>query len=217
MSEPASGAQIAQPYQGWNAYTADIQETTYTKFYANWNVPAAPANPDSSSVLFFFTGLQNAGGNPTIDIIQPVLQFGDRSAAGGCLCWAIASWYVPTSGRSFVSPLKRVSTPSSIFGNMTQTGSQCWYISATDGSVVTPLSVCQPTLVSQPQAFVTEEAYAQSCADYPPSSTSLAFKNIQLWGASGSPVTPSWRTIYGTPNCNSVVTVNSPSQVTFSW
>lgn len=211
----------AAPYQGWNAYVSDIQaaSNSYTKFYGSWNVPAAPTNPDSSSVIFFFTGLQDQAtvSDPTIDIIQPVLQFGDKSAAGGCLCWAIASWYVPSSGRSFVSPLKKVSAGSNIFGNMTKTGSDCWYISATDGSVITPLSLCQTPLISQPQAYVTEEAYTLSCADYPPSSTALTFTNLALYGPTGAQVSPTWRTNYNTPNCNSVVTVGSPSEVKFTW
>lgn len=213
-----SDALIA-PYQGWNAYVSDIQVQTYTKFYGTWNVPAAPVSPDTSSVIFFFTGLQDTAttSNPTIDIIQPVLQFGDNSAAGGCLCWAIASWYVPTSGRSFVSPLKRVSVGASIFGNMTRTSSDCWTITTSTGSTSTPLSLCQSVLISQPQAYVTEEAYAKSCADYPPASTSCLFQELALWGPSGNPVTPNWRISTNSPNCGSVVTVASSTEIKFSW
>jgi len=202
------------PYQGWNAYVDYIQTKTYDTFFARWNIPAAPKTYTAGKVVFYFNGLQDSSASKTIDIIQPVIQYG-QSAAGGAGYWGVASWYVDSTDQAFHSTLKQIPANSNIIGNMTRLNSTCWFIGATDGSVQSPLSICKrATLINQPSAYVTCEAYAASCANYPPAGKTgqITFTSVHLTDQGGA-VSPTWQRVVETGICGNNVTVVSPSTI----
>lgn len=84
-----------------------------------------------------------------------------------------------------------------VFGNMTRTGPQSWYItgnsvSSGQGNSIT---VTRSTLVSQPWAYNTLEVYGiDRCAQYP--DDVIHFTDLKLIAA-GKTVVPNWTAYKG--------------------
>merc|ERR1712228_781847 len=175
---------------GWQVYTK-MDVGNVSAFTGQWNVPSAPSK--DGQILYTFTGLQNIDWVPPekdpdepFDIIQPVLQYG-RTPAGGGAYWGVASWYVTLKAGAIHSELLRVEPDHIIFGNMTQTGEDQWFINSVDMTSTatrnnTSLIVSKSILKSQPWAYVTLEVYdVESCEQYPPSGTQMNYTNMQLY------------------------------------
>jgi hypothetical protein len=211
---------------GWQDYTKMDSGDSTDGFYGNWNVPASPSS--GGPILYMFTGLQNIDWVPPerepskpFDIIQPVMQYG-ASAAGGGNYWSCASWYVTLTndvvhGRAF-----RLSTGDNIYGNMTKTGSDSWYINCldTNSNQNNAITVTKSLLQTQPWIYVTLEVYGvRNCNEYPAKGTELKFTNLKLT-ENGSPASINW--IVGTngqqpPVCDSSIKVLSPTAVTITF
>jgi hypothetical protein len=129
-----------------------------------WTVPPAPANQDNQ-LVYLFNGLQDAG--PT-HILQPVLQWG-TSPDGGGNSWAVASWFVDSSGNAFKTSLVQVNVGDSLTGVMqltAQSGGSFNYTCAFSGLSATQLTVNGANQLVNP--VETLECYSISaCADYP--------------------------------------------------
>jgi len=196
---------------GWAAYTVYSPNFAMSYYGAAWEVPNNPQDAQDQT-LFFFSGFQNAYSSAAqvgTTIIQPVLQYGP-SAAGGGQYWAIASWYVG-AGHSAYSKLAQVNIGDLIVGNMTQSASTSWTITATDSNTGADSSLVANTGVDELFAFVTMEVYdLDSCQDYP--SGSVNFYDLVIENASGDVETPTWQP-ETEPGCEESVKVNSPSSV----
>jgi len=164
-----------------------------------------------------FTGLD--GDPASIDIIQPVLQYGVSEAGGGNY-WSLASWYVTTDENVFYSSSEQVNVGDNIFGNLTRVNSTAWYIGSLDTTTNqnTFVVVDDPRLESQPWAFCTLEVYSVAdCAqDYPPQSSPLKFTNMVLYAA-GSQVEPIWNDNNNGQDCGANITIINPSSVTVTF
>jgi len=204
---------------GWQVFTIYNAGSDLTSFNGTWNVPTDPAS-NHGQLLYTFTGLQNNffDGEQTIDIIQPVLQYG-ASPAGGGYFWGIASWYVTSSGVGLHSTLQNVTSGDSILGTMAKSSatSQNWAIVATDtnSKVTTKLTVNTKVAKLEPDAFVTLEVYSVTdCSQYP--TDSLNYVNLAV-DVSDKPVTPTWKVCSQQQICNEAATVVSPTAVTINY
>jgi len=197
-----------------------------TSFVGNWMVPGLPQR-NSGQILYTFPGLQNVGmgrGTPgseqgqrplTVDIIQPVLQYGGDG--GGY--WAISSWYVTASGDAIQSPLVRVDPGDLIYGAMQKVGVDSWFINSvdTENGRNTSITVRRSNLAEQPYAFVVLEVYnVQNCDEYPPSGsipyTNLAVEVNRVNSSIG------WRSGgQNYPICNASISVISDSNVVIEF
>ena len=136
-----------------------------TRFQTTWKVPPAPTT-SSGQLIYLFNGITRFSSNSAI--LQPVLQWG-TSPDGGGLFWAIASWYVHTTGQAFYTPLVKVNPGDTVIGVMTLTNQAAGkfdYAGEFQGVAGTKLPVqnieellwCSETL----------EAYGiTKCTDYP--------------------------------------------------
>jgi len=211
---------------GWQVYVKQDVGSTVSALLGDWIVPANPSK--SGQTLFTFTGLQNIDWVPpnpppteSFDIIQPVLQYGVSDAGGGSY-WSIASWYV-TLGRDVVySKLQKVDAGDRLFGNMTKTGDDTWFINAVDltSKVSSYISVTKSVLTSQPWIYVTLEVYdVFACEQYPEIGSQLPYTNLVLY-EDGQIVSAQWQV--GTdgqnpPICNATIEIVSDSAVTITW
>jgi len=210
--------QFPSDYEGWLAYTAFNYSQSFDAFVGKFSVPDIPsAVPD---VLYLFTGLQNIDWIPVVDpeptdpfdIIQPVLQYpGD---AGDY--WSVKSWYVTLDTGTVASDEIQLTPGDVIFGNMTRTGSDTWYVGSTSTmtAATTEVSVTHNRLVSQPWAYNTLECYGCSgCGTFP--LNPIEFRELVLT-ANGTIVTPTWK-INPKPSklkqCNEIPVVNGPDSV----
>jgi len=210
-----------EEYDGWLAYTSWNYPSNIGKFLGYFSVPNSPQN--SPEVLYLFTGLQNVDWIPVVDpyppvfdIIQPVLQYpGDNGNY-----WSVKSWYVTLNSGVVVSREIQTQTGDKIFGNMTNTAPDTWYIGGTSQSsgATAAITVTRNRLQTQPWAYNTLECYgcAGGCTYEP--TTPVQFTQLQLFNTNNGPITPSW-TPSTSPNniCNDKATVNSPSSVTITF
>jgi hypothetical protein len=206
-------------YDGWLAYTSYNNVETFDEFLGYFSVPPTPVStPD---VLYVFTGLQNVDWIPKVDpipprfdIIQPVLQYpGDFGNY-----WSVKSWYVTVDAGVQVTKELKLEVGDNVFGNMTRTGPESWYIGST--STMTNQSVgltaTHPVLKSQPWAYTTVECYGCSGCDTEPTSP-IAFTYMYL-SANSEPVTPQWQAFQSpTPICDTTAVIVSPSTVDFTF
>jgi len=210
-------------YDGWLEYAAFEYTSGFETFLGNFTVPDIPAAvPD---VLYLFTGLQNIDWIPKVDheptdpfdIIQPVLQYPGDSGN----YWSVRSWYVTLTGDSYASPEVRVDPGDSIFGNMTRTGVESYFINsvAVSSQKATGFTANHPTLTSQPWSYVTLECYGcSSCSTYP--KQPVTFSRLALTGVGNQPVQANWQ-----PNpkpakdrkCAEAIKVMSPTDVVISF
>jgi hypothetical protein len=148
-------------YAYWNNGTGK----SITSFKTRWIVPPAPAH-DDGQLIYLFNGIQNYGAN--FGILQPVLQWG-ASPAGGGAYWAVASWYVTSSGAAFYTPAVKVNEGDTLTGVMTLTGKSGAlfnYTSEFDGIAGTSLPVMN--IAELLWCNETLEAYGiEDCSDYP--------------------------------------------------
>jgi len=208
-------------YDGWLAFTCwqyPNASGTISSFLGSFSVPQAPQN--DPEVLYLFTALQNVNWIPIIDpdptifdIIQPVLQYpGDNGNY-----WSVKSWYVTLDQGALASPEIIVAVGSDVFGNMTKTGPESWYIGGTSASgQVTKLDVSRPRLAKQPWAYNTAEGYGVLGCGYEPTN-SCSFTNLMLT-ANGQQLTPQWSAHQSpTPKCDETAHINSPSSVDITF
>jgi len=212
---------------GASAATGKMRVNQFPPDYDGWlgsfTVPEdSPQNPPA--VLYIFTGLQNIDWIPLVDpvpsqvfdIIQPVLQYpGDFG-----YYWSVKSWYVTLDMGAIASAEIQLPVGDTIFGNMTMTAANTWYIGSTSAAMgqTTEITVTQPRLKSQPWAYNTLECYGcGDCSLYP--TTPSLFTGLAITSR-GRTVTPKWRVNpKPSPNhyCNEMISVNDPTSVTISF
>jgi hypothetical protein len=182
---------VAPLPSGWSVYGAWIDSQPLQYFGAAWVVPPLPQD-ERTQVLFLFNGLQNDGPlNAPTTIIQPVLQYG-VSEAGGGMYWAIASWFVSSTGHAVYSKLGNVNAGDLLLGNMTNTNG-LWEIVGTDTNNGASATISVRPGATQLFAALTLEVYqVTTCLEYPSGSTT--FYDLVLRDGSGD-ATPKW-----TPN-----------------
>jgi len=218
--------------EGWQVYAAfnNYWNKSFDSFLGFWNVPDAPAywpfNGTDQHVIYLFTGLQSDNWipfNPVVpvlfDIIQPVLQYGYSDPNGGGAFWGLASWFVTLDGSTLWSDLEHVQEGDKIFGNMTRTGFNSWYIGATvlNSVAETSLTISDVRLISQPWAYVVLEVYAvYQCNEFP--TESVVFDGLMLFEGKKH-VKPWWQLYRGqTPQvCTENIVRNSTEVITINF
>jgi len=209
-----------QEYDGWLAFASWQYPSngTITNFLGNFTVPVAPV--DVPEVLYLFTGLQNVNWIPIVDpeptifdIIQPVLQYPGLNGN----YWSVRSWYVTLDQGAIASAEIKVAVGSEIFGNMTKTGSESWFIGSTDASgQLTKVEVSRPRLEKQPWAYTTAEGYGVLGCSYEPTN-SCSFTDLVL-EADGQTLTPTWQAFQSpTPKCYETAHINSASSIDITF
>jgi len=211
---------------GWQVYTKMDAGDSVSAFLGNWKVPTTPQR--NGQILYTFTGLQNIDWVPPekhpdepFDIIQPVMQYG-RTPAGGGNYWGVASWYVTIKAGALYTKVIAAEPGDIIFGNMTKTGSETWFINSVDLRTKedAPLTVSKSILKTQPWAYVTLEVYdVESCEQYPPSGTEMPYTNLTLF-ESGRKTKFEWKV--GTngqspPICGATIKVLDAQDVTITF
>jgi acylphosphatase len=202
LAEPpqAAGATVPAIGSGWitYAYWNNGTGSPISQFTTMWQVPPAPSSGIAGETIFLFNGIQNYGAN--FGILQPVLQWGP-SAAGGGQYWAVASWYVTSSGQAFHTNLVQVNPGDMLIGVMTQTGragTQFNYTSEFRGIAGTTLPV--QNIAELQWCNQTLEAYGlQSCANYP-YTPQTQFTEIFLRTGSTTPAV-SWTPVNRVTDC----------------
>jgi len=217
------------PVSGWQVWTTfqHPENKTFTTFLGNFTVPSAPVGVRNfNAILYMFTGLQSDNwvpisgepkAPPAFDIIQPVIQYGSGSSNGGGNFWGLASWYVTLNNGAVFSKLMKIAAGATVFGNMTMTGSDSWFIAGVVDGVSTNLTVTRPRLEAQPWAYTTLETYnIPACSWFPPSGSSSQFTEMILRDEDG-PVTPEWISNQNQAHCSAAIDISDPATLSFNF
>ena len=151
---------------GWITFAAYTESAAnvITFMTTTWVVPPAPKR-QGDQLIYLFNGLQDS---PVTHILQPVLQWG-VSPDGGGKNWAVASWFVDSSGNAFQTPLVNVNEGDMLTGVMRLTGrtrGQFNYTCEFSGLATTVLRVHRTNQLVMP--VETLECYSMTeCRDYP--------------------------------------------------
>jgi hypothetical protein len=203
--------------RGWITYAAWTYSGTHpiSSFTTRWVVPPAPAASESQ-LVYLFNGLQDS---PVTHILQPVLQWGVSPDGGGAF-WAVASWFVDSSGNAFKTPLVRVNPGDTLTGVMTLTGQsgssysyRCEFAGLSD-TVLPVLNINQLVMPVE-----TLECYGiQNCTDYP-NTWFTAMGSIGLSSSAGT-ITPAFGAVNAVTDCGQhtvVVSNASPGGEVDLW
>ena len=193
---------------GWITYAAWTNRTgnVISSFRTAWRVPPAPQT-QSGQLIYLFNGLQDS---PVTHILQQVLQWGISPAGGGNF-WAIASWWVDSSGNAFKTPLIAVNEGDILTGIMTllsQAGGSFSYACEFAGFSGTRLNVQNANQLVM--TVETLECYGiTKCPDYPSTySTPMTAIAIQ---AGTAVLSPSWSASNSVTDCGQHTVVASDS------
>lgn len=139
--------------------TAPNMAAGFDAFTGLFSTPSLPSSqPD---VLYLFPGLQNIDWIPIVDplptgdfdIIQPVIQFpGDQGNY-----WSVKSWWVTLDVGAMASNEVQLLPGDKVFGNMTKTGTDAWFINSVNTRTSQATSIIASgigsRLKSQPWAY----------------------------------------------------------------
>jgi len=204
---------------GWITSASIQNSTEIVSFVGFWNVPNSPISTKAPlQTLFWWNGVEDLTRS---EVLQPVLQWGPASGAGGGAYWSLASWYVNSAGKAIYTKELKVATGDMINGTCTENPKGLWTIIGTD--MKTKLNVTlhyQLLTPQQKQAYVTLEAYnLDACADYPGQQSNVTFTGLKLADSDGPISDPKWQaTVWVNPaQCGEKTVVNSPKSVSIQY
>lgn len=211
---PASGNPTTS---GWVEFGDSPTQSPVSYLSGVWGAPPDPTTTADGQVVYFFPGIENSSGSPTI-IMQPVL--GWNQADSGISSWSMASWNCCSVGNVYHSSYIPVTEGDSLSGYVSGTGCSSstdlcsnWTIVSDDlttNQSVTLNTTSGGLVMDWLFGGVLEAYYVSQCSDYP--GTSAGFGRFQVDDINGNSVPPpTWQAVpanFGiTPSCNYNVTV----------
>jgi hypothetical protein len=200
---------VANPLDGWLDYASWYPPSAdeVNSFTANYLVPPSPVT-NSNQVLFYFIGTQNNGGS-TVTILQPVLTWGN-----GLNGWSYASWNCCPAGQQQESTPFQGFGPGDTLQGAIQASGNNWIVTSSWNGKSTSLNVADASRDFN-WVDVTLETYSVSgCGEFP--NGPMVFSNMVLTLDNAGVVSVPWGKNTGATECNGVLTINSPTQVTIT-
>jgi len=192
-------------YCSWYPPSADEVQS----FTANYLVPPNPTT-NSNQVLFYFIGTQNNGqAGVGTTILQPVLTWGN-----GLNGWSYASWNCCPAGQQQEStPFQGFGPGATLQGAIAASGSN-WVVTSSWSGKSTSLTVADAARDFN-WVDVTLETYSvTTCGEFP--NGPMVVSNMVLTLQNAGVVQVPWGKNTGATECNGVLTINSPTQVTIT-
>jgi len=205
----------AFPINGWLDYGGwypPSGQDNLDSFYSVYTTPGDPSLPNGAEVLFYFIGMQNNAYPGKVNILQPVLTWGN-----GVKGWNVASWCCcPSNITTKSTTLTGFAAGDQIKGTIKRQDSSTWMID----SYVVP-SGKNTTLFAHVGTYlydwadVTLEVYnVVSCGDF--ANGPMTFTGLQLMDVQQEILKPNWQ-LTGQTDCNGHITVSgTTSQITHS-
>jgi len=192
-------------YAGWYPPSGENNLQTFTSTYV---VPGNPPNTADGQVLFYFIGFQDNDDPSAVNIVQPVLTWGN-----GYNQWYAKSWACcPTNITVSSPPIFGLNPGGQLKGIITRASANTWTISST------VVSTGQKTILNAQVgdyqynwADVTLEVYTISgCQDFAPGKA--YFNNLYMVDSAGQQLSPEWQ--FTSPSqCGGTIQQASPSSI----
>jgi len=192
-------------YAGWYPPNGENNLQTFTSTYV---VPGNPIDTSDGQVLFYFIGFQDNDDPGSVNIVQPVLTWGN-----GFTKWYAKSWACCPSNITVSSPpVFGLQPGSQLRGIITRASPSTWSITST------VVSTGQKTILNAQVgdyqynwADVTLEVYSiSSCQDFAPGKA--YFNKLVMLDNQGQQLNPSW-TMTPTSECGGQIQQVSSSSI----
>jgi len=191
----------AFPINGWldNAgWYPPASESNLDSFVSTYTIPGNPSQ-STTNVLFYFIGMQDNNNPAALNIIQPVLTWGN-----GIPGWNVASWCCcPKNVTVQSKSISGLQAGWQLVGTIQRMSDSTWMI---DSKVVN--TGANTTLYAQVGDYdynwadVTLEVYnINNCQQF--ANGAMTFSGLTLKDAAQTVLTPSW-SITGTTDCQGV-------------
>jgi hypothetical protein len=190
-------------YGGWYPPSG---ESNLQSFTVNQTVPGTPGNPSSNQVLFYFIGMQDNDSPGAVNIVQPVLTWGN-----GYNQWYIKSWACcPNNITTSSDPVFGLQDGDTFQGVISRESPSTWKIDSVFNGRHTTLNAQVGDYIYN-WADVTLEVYeVTDCSDFAPNKA--YFKDLDLMDDKGETLTPQW-TFTGPTSCSGSIVQDSPTSV----
>ena len=210
-AQPPANVPIPALGSGWITFTLwpNRSGIPISRFVTQWTVPPPPAT-ENGQTIFLFNSIEDAVRD---DIVQPVLQWGVSEVGGGNF-WAIANWYVASSGHASFTALEQVSPGEVLTGLITLVSQEADGFNYVSSFVNRPdLDLAVGPISELVWATETLEAYQiGQCSDYP-NVPQTAMGSIEIATAAGMHPVLAWQISNKVVDCNqssSVVSAANP-------
>jgi len=169
---------------GWYPPTGENNLKSFTSTYV---VPEDPVNNQGAQVLFYFIGMQDNDDPKAVNILQPVLTWGN-----GHKEWYVESWACCPKNITVSSPpLFGLTAGSSLQGIISRESPSTWQIDSAFNGKHTTLNAQVGDYIYN-WADVTLEVYGvNTCQDLARGKAS--FNSLVLEDSQGEKLTPQWK------------------------
>jgi len=169
---------------GWYPPSGENNLKSFTSTYV---VPDDPTNNKGTQVLFYFIGMQDNDSPKAVNIVQPVLTWGN-----GYNQWYVKSWACcPSNITTSSPPLFGLKGGSTLQGVISRESASTWKIDSIVGGQHTTLNAQVGDYIYN-WADVTLEVYGvNTCQDF--AKGKAYFNDLVLTDSQGQSLNPSWQ------------------------
>jgi len=203
ISKLKRNAEEPQDVQGWLDYAGWYPpqgENNLQAFTSTYIVPGNPPSTTDGQVLFYFIGFQDNDDPGAVNIVQPVLTWGN-----GYTQWYAKSWACCPSNITVSSPpVFGLNPGSQLRGIITRASPSTWSITSTVASTGQKTTLnAQVGDYQYNWADVTLEVYSiSSCQDFAPGKA--FFNQLSMLDNVGQRLSPQW-TMTPTSECGGTI------------
>jgi hypothetical protein len=185
---------------GWYPPSGENNLKSFTSTYV---VPEDPVNNQGTQVLFYFIGMQDNDSPKAVNIIQPVLTWGN-----GYKQWYVRSWACCPQNITVSSPpLFGLNAGSSMQGIISRESDSTWKIDSVFAGKHTTLNAQVGDYIYNWADVTLEVYYVETCQDFARGKAS--FNSLVLTDSQGENLSPNWSPT-GTTICGGSITSAGP-------
>jgi len=190
---------------GWLDYVGvypPSPENNIAKFTSTYVVPDDPENTQGSQTLFYFIGMQDNDNATAVNILQPVLTWGNGQRE-----WYVKSWICCPKNITVSSPpVYGLKAGSQLLGVISRESESNWLVDSIFNGQHTTLNTDVGDYIYN-WADVTLEVYGvNNCPDL--AKGQACFNDLVLTDSRGDKIDPSWKDYSGTTLCGGTIKPN---------
>jgi len=180
---------------GWYPPSGENNLKSFTSTYV---VPDDPTNNKGTQVLFYFIGMQDNDSPKAVNIVQPVLTWGN-----GYNQWYVKSWACcPSNITTSSPPLFGLKGGSTLQGVISRESASTWKIDSIVGGQHTTLNAQVGDYIYNWADITLEVYYVNTCQDF--AKGKAFFNDLVLTDSQGQSLNPSWQPT-GTTICGGMI------------
>jgi len=187
-------------YVGWYPPAGQNNLVSFTSTYV---VPENPGNANGKQVLFYFIGMQDNDSPNAVNILQPVLTWGN-----GYNRWYMKSWICcPKNITVSSNPLFGPVAGSQIQGVINRENAADWMIDSVYNGQHTTLNAQVGDYIYNWADITLEVYYIDTCPDF--AKGKAYFNALVLKDAQGQTLNPAWQKDSGATLCGGSIAAQS--------